>query len=160
MRTITTLAVALLAMLPAPAIAASCLPALAAPESNETGPFEFIMTTLDRTGVATYARGSATYRDRLAGPAPSSPRWLSPTDGPATLYRDIGRRVTEQSRLDVLATVSINVTSAVSPAITIRFLDTGVTHRLTGTCSTGGIIHGTSPVISALIHLKRGSIVN
>lgn len=162
MRTITTFAVALIAMLPAPVLAASCLPALTAPQPREAGEFEFIMTTLDRTGISTYSRGPAVFRGRIPGPVPSWPRWMSSTDRTTTLYRDVGRRVAalDPPRLDVLASVSISVTSAVSPAITLRFLDTGVTHRLAGTCSTAGIIYGTSPVIDALIQLRRPAVVD
>ena len=164
MRIFLGLTLAVSALASTPALAAPCARALAAPTAAERGGFGLVMTTLDRTGTATYSEGNAIYTPSLnrRGRPPTQPRWSTDPGRHADHHVDIGRtlRGLDPPRRFAVGSMSINIVGLNSPSVTIRNLNTGAIHNFITTCSTGDVIHGTSPVLDILIYLKRPLVAN
>lgn len=150
-----------LALIPAPALAESCLPFLT-PRENVTGT-SITMSTLNKNGVASFSIGSLVYRPPLTRPRPIPARWTSQVGAPvkqffsdraATTPSEVGF---DPARSDQL---SVSISVAASPAVEIRLRSWGnAAVRFTGTCSAGGVIHGSTPDVDYLITVHQNTVL-
>ncbi|HEX5004693.1 MAG TPA: hypothetical protein VFV65_05215 [Gemmatimonadales bacterium] len=125
-----------------------------------------VVVTLNKNGVASYSELSVAYRE--AGPAPSGgvrpPSWASNRDNPAPqLFSDrtsapasgVMRQPFDITQSDTLG-LTISVESSPNVSIVLRsWGDVRATFR--GTCSAGGVIHGSTPDVDYLIYIVQAA---
>jgi hypothetical protein len=148
--------------------AADCRPFLAAPTDAEIAAniFSISMVTLSPNGKATYAFGKAVYqppqRRHLGQTVFFTPAvWRTPEGTGATYLTDLNKTLLRvpQSQAEALpgfVGVDLQLIVGTNAGVRIKYLSPpGVHHELNGTCSTGGVIHATTPVVDFLIVLTR-----
>ena len=163
-----TVVIALSSFVPSAALAADCRQFLEAPTAAEIAGnnFAISMVTLSTNGKATYAFGKAAYQ-------PSKPRhvgstvfftpavWRTPDGSAANYLVDLNKTLLHvpQSQAEALPGflgVDIQIIVGTNAGLKIKYLSPpGVHYELDGTCSTGGVIHATTPVVDFLIFLSR-----
>lgn len=167
-RLAASIAATILFAVPGQALAANCAPFLVAPTDAETaaGPdaFSFSMVTTSRLGQASYSSGKAAYRGVLTVSTPGLPSiprpplWRTPSGSPADHLMDLQSDLLKRPNPDAFRQfqgVDIQVVPGIKAKVSVKFIGTGVVAQFEGVCSTGGVIHGTTPTIDFLIYLRR-----
>jgi len=173
MRIKMTLVIAfgLLAAVPRPSVAQSCLPFLAKKDNSVGGKVQLV--TLNKNGIASSSQLDVAYR--AAGKSPTGgvrpPQWytdstsgVGPRDTGKQLFSDrvSGPVGNNQQPFAVAKADLINVVLSVetSPQVTITLRSWGnskATFRVT--CSAGGVMHGSTADVDYLLFLAQ-SVVN
>lgn len=145
------------ALHPAAASAASCAQVLAPPGSGEIVTLE--MAIMSNRGIVSYVNGNLEYLNPVrirSGPFLPG-RWRTPPADPAEQFF-ADRRLPGLQRFSMFITddVAIVIRAAAVPTVTVTFLSrNNASLTLTGTCSTGGVIHATFATMDLLIYLVR-----
>jgi hypothetical protein len=149
--------------LPQDAKAADCRPFLAGPSNAEIpalNKFAIVMVVMSRTGQASYARGAVAYR----GPLAIAPGVIRPA-----MWRTSPGQASELFNLEPILTqrqlpppdepfqhlVDIQISVGITARVSLKFAINNEIVQFDGTCSAGGVIHGTRLTRDYLLFLKR-----
>jgi hypothetical protein len=151
------------------AVAQSCLPYLTKQDRYNYG---VQLVTLNKNGVASSSSSGVSYREgikiRPLGFSPaqwSTDNFFAPKDVAKQLFSDRasgGSDIAKIQPFDITQADLINVVITVqaSPQVTVTLRTWGNTKAVfRGTCSTGGIIHGSTPDVDYLLFLTKYPVV-
>ena len=172
LRTMTRVAAPIIAAaciaLPQAAEAADCRPFLAGPSDAElpaVNTFAIVMVVMSRTGQATYARGAATYRPALVTNfgAIRPAMWRTAPVAASELFNlepILTQRQLPPQTEPFQHLVDVQIRVGVTARVSLKFMINGEIVDFDGTCSTGGVIHGTRATRDYLLFLKRPAQAN
>lgn len=159
-----------LAAFPQHSVAQSCLPFLTKQENSASNTVKFV--TLNKNGAASWSSFSVSYK--TGGKSPTGglrpAQWFTDNasdpkkDEAKQLFSDraTGVGTAKMQPFDIAQTDLINVliTVEASPQVTVTLRSWGnkkATFR--GTCSAGGVIHGSTPDVDYLLVLTQNIVL-
>lgn len=155
----------LLVVVPQASVAQSCLPYLTKQAYYNYG---IQLVTLNKNGVASSSSFEVSYKEGIKirptgfGPAQwSTDNFFAPKDAAKQLFSDRSSGAKSQP-FDITQADLINVVITVeaSPQVTVTLRTWGNTKAVfRGTCSSGGVIHGSTPDVDYLLFLTKSPVV-
>ncbi len=159
----------LLVVVPQVSVAQSCLPYLTKQDYYNYG---IQLVTLNKNGVASSSSFEVSYKEgikiRPIGFRPaqwSTNNYFEPKDAAKQLFSDRtsgGFDKAKSQPFDITQADLINVVITVeaSPQVTVTLRTWGNTKVVfRGTCSSGGVIHGSTPDVDYLLFLTKSPVV-